>query len=456
MKMACIAALAVLLGSSATAATVRLDAFATRTFNASDLGPPAVPLVTDDEGNVLNPAVGQVYEIAIALFVSDLGSLPNGKDEKGMASVEFDVTLHGASENAQLRGWYLEQQLVDLNGLFPGGSRVPLWVDLCDCGMGGLLADIAVGVDVADFPRADVPPNGPQFDLRRTVGQGLSAGELVGWIFVDYLGQNNSHLNVSIDSFEVHDLATTHPGIGTAIGDTVRFVPEPHAWMVGLVSAIVAAACGEFRWLFRDFANARTKASYALRAHMFEPCEDRRLLSATFQLSATQPLMSLTALNVSDFQVGGVPLLENENVPTHQDEMGFSVNPANPLMIAGATHRIIPDQSQPNDPTLTTIDVVLSTDGGTTWSNTPINDDAEGLLIEPGQVVTARGDPVIAFDSTGNLYVGYVRVLTESGAWKSDIVVAARAPADGAFSQFRIVEQTDGFAAIHQPPSVPT
>lgn len=227
-----------LYASRLEAATVRLDAFAAATYNAADFSPPAVPLVTDADGNVLNATVGQVYEVWIALSVADLGMLPNGTPEKGLATVTFDVDLHRLSENLQLPGWNLSPQYINLRGGLPRGL-VPLWVDVCNCGNGGPLREIRAGVDVADFPQADVPPNNPVFDLRRTVGQGLSDRVLVGWVFVDYLGQENSHLNVSIDSFEVHDLSTTYPGVGTAIGDRVRFVPEPAACAMLVVGAVV-------------------------------------------------------------------------------------------------------------------------------------------------------------------------------------------------------------------------
>ncbi len=81
------------------------------TYNAADFGPPAVPLVTDDEGNVLNPTVGQVYEIRVALSVTELGTLPKGNPEKGLASVQFDVALQGLSEDATAPGWYFDRPL---------------------------------------------------------------------------------------------------------------------------------------------------------------------------------------------------------------------------------------------------------------------------------------------------------------------------------------------------------
>jgi hypothetical protein len=215
------------------AATVRLDAYAYAAFSATG-GPPTAPLVTDADGNVLNPTVGQIYEVWLALTVSDLGTLPNGKAEKGMASVQFDITLDELTESSLAPGWYLDQRYINLRGGAPGGL-VLLWADLCNCGTGGPLDDIRVGVDVEDFPQGDRPPNNPMFDLRRTVGQGMSEGELFGRVFVDYLGTESASLTVSIDSFEVHDLEAVYPGIGTASGDTVTFVPEPGSLLLAII-----------------------------------------------------------------------------------------------------------------------------------------------------------------------------------------------------------------------------
>jgi hypothetical protein len=92
-------AFVILATSQLQAATVKLDAIAYDTRNASDFGPPAVPLVTDGDGNVLNPTVGQAYAILITLSVSDLGTLPGGTEEKGIASLQFEFDLHGLLEN---------------------------------------------------------------------------------------------------------------------------------------------------------------------------------------------------------------------------------------------------------------------------------------------------------------------------------------------------------------------
>jgi hypothetical protein len=117
-----------------------------------------------------------------------------------------------------------------LNGSPPGGCCVPLWLDL-----DSTLNDIVLGVDVADFARSGQPPNNPIFDLRQTVGQGQPL--ILGRIFVDYQA-GETQLDITIDSFEVHDLENVYPGVGLAIGDTLRFVPEPKSLLLTAVSVL--------------------------------------------------------------------------------------------------------------------------------------------------------------------------------------------------------------------------
>ncbi len=219
VRIALLLSCAVLVASPLHAATIRIDAFAEYAFDTATSGPPAVPLIADAEGNVLNPTAGQSYAILLTISVSDLGTLPNGKSEKGLASMHFDVNLQGLFENSRLPGWNLAQQNVDLNGSPPGGCCVPLWLDLCDCGFGGSLENISVGVDVPDFQIGN-----NNFDLRQTVGQGDPWG--LGHVYADYRG-GGARMDISIYSFEVHDLETTFAGCGIALGDSVLFVPEP-------------------------------------------------------------------------------------------------------------------------------------------------------------------------------------------------------------------------------------
>jgi hypothetical protein len=221
----------ILATSQLYAATLRLNAVAHATYNASDGGPATVPLITDEQGNILNPAVGQVYEILITMSIFEFVELPNGNIENGFAGANLQIQLDNLRGNLRSPGWNLVQENIDLRP-GPGGCCVPLWLDLCNCGDGGRLDAIAVGIDVADFRRAAQIGN-PDQDPRRTVGQGYPIGEgvLLGRIFVDYLGGFGS-LQVSPDSFQVHDLENVYPASGTAIGDTLTFVPEPSSWQL--------------------------------------------------------------------------------------------------------------------------------------------------------------------------------------------------------------------------------
>lgn len=311
MKAVCIAAMVVLASafpSTALAATVHLDAFAYATYNAADFGPPTVPLVTDAAGNVLNPTIGQVYAIQVTLSVTDLGTLPNGNTEKGLASIQFDMTLDGLSENATAPGWYLDPQTVDLNGTIPGGCCVPLWLDLCDCGSGGSLADISVGVDVADFVIGNTI-----FDLRQSVGQRdvlQTFPTPVGTVYMDYLG-GEAQVDVAVTSFQVHDFETVYHGAGLASGDIVRFVPEPSSADILLLGLFVALVTGLARVTAQSHSLRRSVMSMtrgnSLRSSTLEACEDRRLMAISLELAGSQQLTALSPINVSEFQVGSGP-----------------------------------------------------------------------------------------------------------------------------------------------------
>lgn len=150
-----------------------------------------------------------------------------------------------------------------------------------------------------------------------------------------------------------------------------------------------------------------------------ESLEIRKLLSVTLSLSGTQSLVGGTNINVSN------------DSNAHQSEMTVDINPTNPLNLAGFSHHI----GSHNE-----IDVFYSSNGGSTWSTTRIDDGSVGT--DDGLGSGVRFDPSIAYDAAGNLYVAY-------GHWGSTntrLVVARSTNGGSTFTQFTVVDNLPNYS----------
>src|SRR5262245_1773107 len=145
------------------------------------------------------------------------------------------------------------------------------------------------------------------------------------------------------------------------------------------------------------------------RAHHIEPIEARVFLATTLALGGAPTIVPDAPTNVSS-------AIQDR----HQSEMQITVNPKNPLQIAG-----FEPQFEINGP-VTTFDVYYSADGGANWNMTTIggpNGLADGLGANTG-----RNDPTAIFDTDGRLYVAY---FTSPTATASRKLVVWRDATDG-------------------------
>jgi hypothetical protein len=155
------------------------------------------------------------------------------------------------------------------------------------------------------------------------------------------------------------------------------------------------------------------------------------LLSAQLALSGPQILERNTNVPVSQDAQG------NPNPATQEDEMQISINPTNPLNVVGFTHNL----RNANE-----IQLFASLDGGKTWARQVITNSSGpnpngGTNIDDGQgTVQLRGDPTVAFDANGNLFVGYG--IQNSGTLSGfDKFIVGREDSLGQFSFFTVVAE---------------
>jgi Ca2+-binding RTX toxin-like protein len=129
-----------------------------------------------------------------------------------------------------------------------------------------------------------------------------------------------------------------------------------------------------------------TPFSRAVRCAL-EPLEQRLTLSASLALASTETVVPGSLVNASN------------DANAIQSEMSISINPTNPLNVVGFTaYRPLVNGVYDR----TALQVLYSTNGGATWSQTLINGDDDGLAS-----TAARFDPTLAFDAEGRLYIGY-------------------------------------------------
>jgi len=137
-------------------------------------------------------------------------------------------------------------------------------------------------------------------------------------------------------------------------------------------------------WLSRKFTRTRKinkRNALPLARLDFETLESRRML-ASLVLGGTQAIVPGATINVS------------ADNTAFQSEMSVVINPTNPLNLVGFSHRLIPGGA-------TVLDVYRSTNGGTNWTTTQIDnaDDFQGGGV--------RYDPALIFDANGRLYIAY-------------------------------------------------
>jgi hypothetical protein len=148
-------------------------------------------------------------------------------------------------------------------------------------------------------------------------------------------------------------------------------------------------------------------------------------LSAELRLSGPQTLVPFANVDVSN------------NPTTTESEMTITVNPADPLNVAGLVH----DAANLNQ-----IQVFYTLDGGDTWSRTLIHDT--GAVDNDGNGFGRRVDPTIRFDENGDLFVGY-------GAWNSStnvttLIVGKSTDGGATFanSSFRRIQSGGGYGGV--------
>jgi hypothetical protein len=169
----------------------------------------------------------------------------------------------------------------------------------------------------------------------------------------------------------------------------------------------------------------------ATRRLALEVLEDRTLLSASLILDGPQTLVPLANVNVSN------------STSVDHSEMTVTINPANPLNIAGFSHYIVPsfDYDQ--------IAVYYSLDGGNSWAKTLIGGtgavNSDGLGSNPSNV---RFDPTIKFDGAGNLFVGYGAYTANTSTTKLIVAKSADGGATFANTDFRIIDSEYGYGGI--------
>ncbi len=181
----------------------------------------------------------------------------------------------------------------------------------------------------------------------------------------------------------------------------------------------------------RSICSAQTARLRHGRILGFEPLEDRHLLSATLTLSGTQSVVGNTNIDAS-----------NDHA-TQQQNMRIDINPTNPLHLAAISERNAPT-------TGTSLGLCRSSDGGRTWTTTTIDNTIDGL-----SATATRFDPSLAYDSNGNLYVGYgvndgttttliVATSTNDGVSFTHVVTVDSAAVFGAVSRFSLATGPDG------------
>ena len=155
----------------------------------------------------------------------------------------------------------------------------------------------------------------------------------------------------------------------------------------------------------------RSKSCFTSRL-LFEPLEERRMLTASLSLAGTQTLVAGTNIDAS-----------NDHA-SQQQNMAIDINPTNPLHVTGVSER--------NTPTTgTALGLYRSADGGRTWATTTIDNS-----IDSFGAASTRFDPVLGYDASGKLYVAY----GVNDATNTRLVVLASSDDGATFTQTTTVD----------------
>jgi hypothetical protein len=162
---------------------------------------------------------------------------------------------------------------------------------------------------------------------------------------------------------------------------------------------------------------------------MLEVLEDRTLLSATLVLDGPQTLVPLPNVDVG------------QNPSVDLSEMTMSVNPTNPLNLAGFSHYIKPSFNYDQ------IAVYYSMDGGATWATTLIGGNGDVNSDGFGSSSSfVRFDPTIKFDELGNLFVGYGAYT--AGSTKLLVAKSVDGGASFANDTFKTIDTQNGYGGV--------
>jgi len=166
----------------------------------------------------------------------------------------------------------------------------------------------------------------------------------------------------------------------------------------------------------------RSRRSTARLWHC-ESLESRRLLAASLVLGGAQTVVPGATIDVSAF-INSPP---SGDTAAGQSEMSLVINPTNPLNLVGFSHRLT---------TPIVMDLYRSTNGGTSWTTTQIDNTDDGL-----GAVGSRYDPAVAFDANGTLYIAYGYRGSAVAPVRPSLVVSAASTDGGAnFINFRTID----------------
>jgi hypothetical protein len=162
-------------------------------------------------------------------------------DQLGFGNAAFNVILGGAlNQAAAAPGWNASTEIVDHDGLTPGGLR-DKWADNGDYGIAGDLRGIVVGTDPPDFGPVGV-------DLRRVLGK--YGDEYFGNVLFDLSGTHGTmgSLSVEGDGGSVYNANNKLVDAGvTVTGGSIDFfvgVPEPSSVLLLGLGGLVLMALG--------------------------------------------------------------------------------------------------------------------------------------------------------------------------------------------------------------------
>jgi len=203
------------LAGSAGAATLTVTGAVTAAYDRATFAPVALPDISQPVG------VELIYQLDIVFEIADLGGThPEGGTQEGFGGLSMNLVRSNIGVPADFMVGYVgNTDTIDVNGPVPGGV-VSLWLLNEDSGSDKLdLINIAIAASGGMWQGAGDP----------RLGIGESGPQALGSAFVTWDGVTEASVVIDVLSFgtvNADGLAATDPG-GTAIGDTINFVPEP-------------------------------------------------------------------------------------------------------------------------------------------------------------------------------------------------------------------------------------